>query len=245
MFLGQVEEHIHQTFDHRKVRHIKTVGMDRLGSASRAQRKADEEVRLNLRHFAKDMNVVLEQNGIGRIILAGSPEITNELQAILPKRLASRVIGKLDLAISAKLEEIQRAAAVLAEKVERVTEKKLVNDLITTAAKSTRAFIGIGRTLYALNKGRIWQLVYAAGFRSKGYECRNCDALFSVETVSCSFCGSELTVVEDVVERAIDHAVRKGARVEVIRSEEGESSLINAGGIGAFLRTRTAGALVS
>jgi peptide subunit release factor 1 (eRF1) len=52
-------------------------------------------------------------------------------------------------------------------------------------------------------------------------------------------------MVEDVVERAVDHAVRKGANVEVIRSEEAESSLTNAGGIGAFLRTRTASGLVS
>jgi flagellar hook-basal body complex protein FliE len=152
MFLGKVEEHIQEGFDHRKVRHIKTVGMDHLGSASRAQRKADEEVRLNLRHFAKDMNEIFDQPGIGRIILAGSPEITAELQAILPKRLTSKVIGMLDLAITTNLDEIQRAAAPLAEKFERDTEDKLVNDLITSAAKSTRVVIGVGRTLYALNQ---------------------------------------------------------------------------------------------
>jgi peptide subunit release factor 1 (eRF1) len=191
------------------------------------------------------MNGLLEQYGIGRAILAGSPEITNELQAILPKRLASKVVGMLDLATTANLEEVQRAAAPLAEKVERDTEEKLVNDLITSAAKSTRVVIGIGRTLYALNQRRIWQFVYAEGFHSKGYECPKCGALFSVETASCNFCGSAATFVEDVVERAIDHAVRRGARVEVIRGEEGESSLMNAGGIGAFLRTRTASVLVS
>jgi peptide subunit release factor 1 (eRF1) len=54
-----------------------------------------------------------------------------------------------------------------------------------------------------------------------------------------------VTRIEDVVERAVDHGVRHGASVEVIRSEEAESSLMNAGGIGAFLRTRTASVLVS
>jgi peptide subunit release factor 1 (eRF1) len=245
MFLGEVEEHIQEGFNHRKVRHIKTVGMNHMGSASHAQRKADEQIRLNLRHVAKDMQAMLEQRGIHRIILAGSPEITAELQAILPKRLASQVIGTADVATSATIEEIRGAAAPLAEKFERDTEDALVTDLVTSAAKSRRAVIGLGHTLHAVNQKRVWQLVYANGFHSPGYECPHCAALYSVETALCSLCGSAVTRIEDVVERAVDHAVRKGANVEVIRSEEAESSLTNAGGIGAFLRTRTASGLVS
>jgi hypothetical protein len=240
MFLGEVEEHIQEGFGHRKVRHIKTVGMDHLGSASHVQRKADEQVRLNLRHVAKDMDLMLEQHGVGRIILAGSPEITAELRAVLPKRLQSRVIGAVEIATSATIEDVRSAAAPLAEKFEHDAEEKLVQDLVTSAAKSTRVVIGLAHTLFALNQRRVWLLAYAEGFHSPGYECSGCAALFSVETVSCSYCGSAVRSIEDVVERAVDHAVRRGARVEVVRSEEAESSLLNAGGIGAFLRTRTA-----
>jgi release factor family 10 len=239
MFLGEVEEHIQEGSSHRKVRHIKTVGMDHLGSASHVQRKADRQIRLNLRYIAKDMDLMLEQHGVRRIILAGSPEITAELRSVLPKRLQSQVIGTVDLATIATIEEVRNAAAPLAEKFERDAEEKLVQDLVTSAAKSTRVVIGLGHTLHALNQRRIWQLVYAEGFHSPGYECPGCAALFSVENSSCSFCGSVVTSIEDVVERAVDHGVRSGARVEVIRSEEAESSLMNAGGIGAFLRTRT------
>jgi peptide subunit release factor 1 (eRF1) len=245
MFLGEIEEHIREEFDQRRVRHIKTVGMDHLNSASHAQRKADEQIRLNLKHVAKDMDLMLEQHGIGRIILAGSPEITTELRAILPKRLQSKVIATVDLATNAPIEDVRSAAAPLAEKFEHEAEETLVRDLVTSAAKSARVVIGLGRTLYALNQRRIWQLVYAEGFRSPGYECPRCAALFSLETASCSFCGAAVNRIEDVVERAVDHAVRRGARVEVIRGEEAESSLMNAGGIGAFLRTRTASVQVS
>jgi peptide subunit release factor 1 (eRF1) len=245
MFLGEVEEHIREGFNHRRVRHTKTVGMNHLGSASRAQRKADEQVRLNLRHVAKDMQLMFEQRGIHRLILAGSPEITTELRAILPKRLASQVIGTVDIATSATIDKIRSTAAPLAEKFERDTEDALVTDLVTSAAKSRRVVIGLGHTLHALNQRRVWRLVYADGFHSPGYECPRCAALFSVETSSCSLCGSAVARIEDVVERAVDHAVRNGANVEVIRSEQAESSLTNAGGIGAFLRTRTASVLVS
>jgi peptide subunit release factor 1 (eRF1) len=245
MFLGEVEEHIQEGFNHRRVRHTKTVGMNHMGSASHAQRKADEQVQLNLRHVAKDMQQMLEQRGVHRIILAGSPEITTELRSILAKRLASQIIGTVDVATSATIDQIRSAAAPLAEKFERDTEAALVTDLVTSAAKSRRVVIGLGHTLHAVNQKRVWQLVYANGFHSPGYECPHCAALYSVETALCSLCGSAVTRIEDVVERAVDHAIRKGANVEVIRSEEAESSLTNAGGIGAFLRTRTASGLVS
>jgi peptide subunit release factor 1 (eRF1) len=245
MGLGEVEEHIQEGFNHRKVRHTKTVGMNHMGSASRAQRKADEQVRLNLRHIAKDMDLMLEQHGVGRIILAGSPEITTELRSVLPKRIQSHVIGTIDVATIATIEDIRSKAAPLAEKFERDTEVGIVRDLVTSAAKSARVVIGLVNTLYALNRRRIWQLVYADEFHSPGYECPKCAALFSIETISCSFCGSAVSPIEDVVERAVDHAVRRGVRVEVIRGEEAESSLMNAGGIGAFLRTRTESVLVS
>src|SRR4030095_739510 len=156
MFLGEVEEQIQEGFNHKRVRHNKTVGMDHLASASRAQRKADEQIRLNLKHVAKDMQVMLEQPGICRIILAGSPEITTELLEVLPKRLRSQVIGTADLATSATIEEIRRGAEALAEKFERDTENVLVTDLMTSAAKSRRVVIGLGHTLHALNQRRVW-----------------------------------------------------------------------------------------
>ena len=245
MFLGEMEEHIQEGFDHKKIRHTKTVGMDHLGAADHAQRKADEQIRLNLRHITKDMDAMLEQHGVRRIVLAGSPEITSELKSLLPKRLASQIIGTVDIATSAGIEEIRNSAASIAEEFERDTEDVLVRNLVTSAAKSRRAVIGLGHTLHAVNQRRVWQLVYADGFRSPGYECPQCAALFSTETTSCSFCNSTVDPVEEVVERAVDHAIRNGATIEVIRGEEPESSLINAGGIGAFLRTRTGSVRVS
>jgi Bacterial archaeo-eukaryotic release factor family 10 len=50
------------------------------------------------------------KNGTEPIILAGSPEITAELRAILPKRLQSKVIGTVDLATAATIEEIATEA---------------------------------------------------------------------------------------------------------------------------------------
>jgi peptide subunit release factor 1 (eRF1) len=245
MFLGELEEHRREDFNHRAVRHIKTVGTDHLGSASRVQRKADEQIRLNLRQFTKDIDALLAQCGVRRIILAGSPEMTAEFRTVLPKRLASQLIGTVDLAMAASNEEIRSATMPIAEKFERASEEALVTDLLTSAAKSRPVVAGLSNTLHALNQRRVWQLVYADGFQAPGYECPKCGALFSLETAACPLCGGAVVGVEDVVERAVGHALRGGAKIEVVRSMGAQSLLGTAGGIGSFLRTRTASVMVS
>ena len=240
MSLGQVHELNGESFDRRKIRHIKTAGMDRLGAAGHSDHKADEQMRSNFRRMINRIASALAPRGIRRLILAGSPEITGQVNSLLPKRLASLVIGAVDVAKNASAEEIRKAAAPIAEKFERETEESLVTQLVTSAAKSRRAVVGLANTLHAVNQGRIWQLVYADGFHSPGYECAECSALLSAEAESCAFCGSSLNRVTDVVELAVAHAARKGANVELVRGDETGSSLMNAGGIGAFLRTRTA-----
>jgi hypothetical protein len=245
MFLGELREHIQERFEHKKVRHTRTVGMDHIGSASHAQRKADEQIRANLKQMIKDIDSLLDRHGVKRVILAGSPEITAELKALLPKRLADQVIGSVDIAINATLDDVRRAAAPIAETFERHTEEAVVTNLVTSAAKSGRVTIGLGHTLHALNQHRVWQLIYADGYQASGYECPRCNALFALETASCALCGSTLTPTENVVERAVDHAMRKGVKIEAIRGEEPGSSLMNAGGIGALLKTRTSRVRVS
>jgi peptide subunit release factor 1 (eRF1) len=186
------------------------------------------------------ITAVVEQRGIRRFILAGSPEVTGEVQSLLPKRLASLVIGTVELAKNATPDEIRKVAAPIAEKFERESEQSLVTQLVTSAAKSRRAVVGLANTLNAVNQSRIWQLVYADEFQAPGYECTECAALFPLEAESCSLCGSSVDSIDNVVELAVAHAARKGASLEIIRGQDTGSSLMNAGGIGAFLRTRTA-----
>jgi peptide subunit release factor 1 (eRF1) len=95
----------------------------------------------------------------------------------------------------------------------------------------------LGRTLKALNSDRVWELIYSGGLSSPGFECPKCAALFSVKRNSCAYCGESVQPVADVVERAIDHALRKGAEIEVV-TEDASASLNNVGGIGAFLKAK-------
>jgi peptide subunit release factor 1 (eRF1) len=238
VFLGRIEEHVREGFGSDRVRHIKTVGTDYLESASRVQRKADEQIRLNLRHVAKLADWLVDSRKLNHIILAGTPEVTAELKELLPKRLALRVIGTIDIGMEATTSEVLAATRKIAKEYERADEMEAVKEVVTAAEKEERAVIGLGHTLKAVNFDRVWELVYSDDFHAPGYECSRCAALFSIQKETCQYCGAKLHPISDVVERVVDHALRNGARVKVV-TKEASSSLDTAGGIGAFLKTRT------
>jgi peptide chain release factor subunit 1 len=236
--LGDIEEVKWEGFDAAKVRHIKAIGTDRWSSASQIQRKADEQVRQNLRLTINELDSLVTSKRIDRLVLAGAPELLSELRELLPKRLALRVIGGLDLPMDAPIREVLDATLPITQEYERDSEMKLVNEVATAAAKARRAVVGLTNTLGKINESRVWQLIYSEDFHASGFECSRCRALYPLERASCIYCGAALVAISDVVERAVEQAVRKNARIEIVRGEAA-ASLDNAGGIGAFLKART------
>jgi peptide chain release factor subunit 1 len=238
VFLGHIDEHVREGFGPDRVRHIKTSGTDHIYSASRIQRKADEKLRLNMKHAVKMIDWLVETRHLSRLILGGTREITAEVRNLLPKRLAMRVIGEVDVAMDVPASEVFAATMDVAETYERDTEVHKVNEAITTAAKTEKAVAGLGHTLKAINSDRVWDLVYCQDFRAPGFECERCSGLFSIEKTSCQYCGGKLQAIDDVVERAVEQALRNGAKVDVV-SGEAAASLADSGSIAAFLRART------
>jgi hypothetical protein len=238
IFLGEITEIVHKKLGSGRVRHIKSVGTDHLGSASQVQRKADEQVRMNLRSVVKAIDTLHLDKHIRRLVLAGTPEVTAELRELLPKRLALQVIGSFDIRMDAAPQDILAAAQRIADEYERASEVQTVKEIVTAAAKNKKAVIGLGQTLKALNSDRVWEFVYSEDFSSPGFECVRCGALFSVEKTACAYCSAAVQPVKDIVERAVEHALRNGARIEVVTGEA-SAALDAAGGIGVFLKTRT------
>ena len=240
--LGQIEEILSKEISAKRVRHVKRTGSEHAESSSRMQRKADNQVRSNLREMVRQVDRVIQSNRIRRLVIAGTPETTAELRDLLPARVALNVIGETPLRMDASPEQILKVTRPISEAYERRTEVERINQVITAAQKKERAVLGLGHTLHALNSGRVWELIYSAGFVTPGFECLECFALFSTQTPVCAYCGSKVAPVHNVVERAVEHAIRKQAKVEVVKGEA-SASLDSAGGIGAFLKTRTKAAL--
>ena len=234
---GEIEEVIEETFPSRQATLIQTVIIERPGPAHRIQREPAEELRRNLRHVAKDIDWIVQTRELVRIILAGAPSITGQLRKLLPKRLAALVIDVLDISTNASPEEVLTLTLPHVERFERATEAETVNQLMSTAAKGYAVVMALEPTLAALNRGRISKLVYSDGLLSAGVECPKCGALFSRKVDSCNACGATVISAVNVVERAIERALRQNATIEVVKGQASDS-LNGTGGIGAFIKTK-------
>lgn len=193
----------------------------------------------SLRRVIEEVDGLVQTKQVHHLVFAGASEITSELRSQLPKRLALRVIGAVNVAIDAAARDVLSATGAIADEYERSTELQTVKEVVQAAGRNEKTVAGLGRTLKAINSDRVWELIYSEGLASPGFECVKCEALFSHEKTSCPYCGGVMDPVSDVVERAVEHALRKGAKIEVVTGEAC-ASLYNVGGIGAFLKARAA-----
>jgi peptide chain release factor subunit 1 len=237
VLLNEVEEIMDNRFDKNRVRHLKSTGSDHRGSTNVVQRQADEQIRTNLRLAMEATDNLIQTRLMSRLILAGTRETTAELQRLLPKRLLRFVIGSAELGMDAHPADVLAATKGIADGYEKETELQSVQEVMTAAAKHQKAVVGLGHTLKVVNSGRIWQLIYSEGFSRPGFECQKCRALYSINRKTCTYCGAAIDAVSNVVERAVQHALRNGGRIEVVTGEAA-ATLDDAGGIGAFLKAR-------
>jgi peptide subunit release factor 1 (eRF1) len=235
---GKFEEVANGEGSGRRTRHVKSTGPDHAESSANNQRRADNQIRTNLREVVEKLNEFVKTKQVHRLVLAGTPEILAELRSLLPTHLGSHVIGVTPLAMEASPANVLAAAQPVAKAYEGTTEVAKVNGVVTEAAKKQKAVVGLRDTLHAINSGRVWELIYSAASEAPGFECRECSALFLLETAPCTFCSASVQPVSNIIERAVERALRHKAKVEMVTGKAA-AALDTAGGIGAFLKTRT------
>lgn len=233
IFMGEIEEQ-QEAWADASVRHLKTTGTDHLLSERRFQRRADTHAHWHLKRVAERLDDIVDRYGFDRLLLAGPPEATGELQSLLSKRVRSRVVAQVALPVSATAHEVLQETLRAERQIEQEFEKRLVQDLI--AAEGHRPVtLGLERTIQALCEERIWRLVYAAGFSPKGGRCENCNLLLTATEGTCSYCGGAVQPVSDLMERMAERVLEHDGKVEQVQGEAG-ALLRGAGSIGAFLR---------
>jgi peptide chain release factor subunit 1 len=234
VFTGNIEEHF-ETFAPADVHHVRDTGTDHLMSQMNIQRKADEHARWHLKQVADLTTRLVDLHSLDRLILAGPTEATSTLHRLIPKRLRSRVVASIPMPIEANQQHLLEATLRIEEQAERAFELRLVEELLTSAAKENGAVTGLEPTLSALRESRIWRLVYAEGLASRGSQCTSCGVLYAEERHSCGYCDSTVRPVDDLLERMVESVLEAGGRTEQVRGEAA-ARLREAGGVGAFLR---------
>lgn len=194
---------------------------------------AEELVERNLKDSARFAAGFFKDNKVRRVLIGGTDENAAQFRSLLPKTWQSLVVGSFPMDMTAGHAQVLERATHIVGVREREREARLVETLVTTAAKGREAVVGLEDTLSALHDGRILTLIVSEGFRSPGYRCTGCGFVTAEALDGCPFCSQAFTKIEDAVELAVRRAMAAGGEVEVVH---GDPALERAGMIGAMLR---------
>jgi peptide chain release factor subunit 1 len=168
-----------------------------------------------------------------RIVLAGTEDTVSQFHGLLPRAWQDKVVGTIPLDMNASETEVVAKSRAVIQGALAGEQAKLVERVITAAAKGEGCVVGLADTLAALQEERTHLLVVAEGFSAPGYRCTKCGTVTVEGVKTCPYCGGKMTHVDDAVEYAVKRVLELGGQVESVRDNP---ALVEAGSIGAVLR---------
>jgi hypothetical protein len=155
------------------------------------------------------------QNGVRHLILAGPRERTSEFRERLPQEMAERVVAEENIPSEAPEKGFFDRLEAVYEQAEKERQMALISE---TRERGVR---GVKDTIEALQEGRVYHLVALWGLEG---EVRWSDAeglAITDITQEESPYSEEPTRVRPLMDALLDLAAERGARVELVRAEDG------------------------
>jgi len=220
------------------VKHVKRGGASsvhgRQGGVAGRTDHMEATIERNMKDACEFAVRFFEENHVRRVLIGGTDDNVALLRSMLPKSWQSLVMGSFPMSMTATHTEVQARAMQIGQEAELRRTQRLVDDLITIAAKGKGAVVGLENTLDAINNNKVQTLVVEEGFRSGGSECQGYGHLTVKDGEVCPVCGGQLVSAGvDVVDLAVSTVMRHRGDVEVIPAN---LILDKAGHMGAVLR---------
>ncbi len=237
LFLFQLGELIEQEgILGEAVRHTKRGGASSVhgqrGGTAGQTRYSEAVVDRNIKEAVEFAIRFFEENRVRRILIGGTDGNVAQFRSHLPKAWQSLVVGTFPMSMTTKHTEVLARTMEIGQQAERHREARLVDAIITSAAKDAGGVVRLDETLSAVHEGRVQTLIVQEGYRSAGYQCKGCDYLTTQKLATCPFCGQGFAEIEDAVEMAVRKVMQSGGDVEIVYANPSLEKL----GIGALLR---------
>lgn len=187
----------------------------------------------NMKISADFASQFFSENNIRRVLIGGTDDNIAQFRHLLPKSWQSLIVGTFPMAMTASHAEVMAKAMQIGKKAEKQRENRLLETVITGAAKGRGGVTGLGETMRAIHEGRVQTLLISEGFRAEGYRCLGCGYITSQKSDQCDFCGNEFERIPDAVESAVRNVLQDGGEVEVLHDNP---TLKEHGYIGGLLR---------
>ncbi|HKT59224.1 MAG TPA: hypothetical protein VJQ46_04190 [Gemmatimonadales bacterium] len=188
------------------------------------------------RHYeaiARELFVIDRRQPAHSIVLAGTGAEAGAVEPFLHTYLAERLIGIARLTPkSATPAAVHEATLAVRQAWERASERAEVREM-TEALGSGWSVNGLGATLRALSRGQVRSLLVNADASQPGFRCGTSGRLALTER-ECREEGEPVPVL-DVVDDAIEEALRQRVGVNVVYDLEARSAV---DGLAGLLRFR-------
>ncbi|HSN73507.1 MAG TPA: Vms1/Ankzf1 family peptidyl-tRNA hydrolase [Anaerolineae bacterium] len=204
-------------------------------AAARFQRREDEAAYRNLKEVVEMTSEFVRSGDVRRLILGGTDETVAQFAAMLPKGVQQLVVGAINADVTAGPAEVGEKSLALIREVAAARKAKLVDQLITTAAKGGPAALGLANTLLAVDARRARHLVLDDGFAAPALRCDHCGyvGVEPAEDDACPLCETPLRVLPDAADSLVRWAIEQDIDVTFVSDN---ADLQQAGAIGALLR---------
>ncbi len=187
----------------------------------------------HFRHAAHAMFTLYQRHRFDDLVLAVAEEHKTVLEKELHAYLRTRVVGVApSLSVQSSDEDLIRVATELSQRAERKREADIVDKLRSGMGSAHSSVAGLAPTLEAIFEKRVDTLLISEGFSKEGWRCAGCNCIAAVGR-TCPKCGDDMTLVEDIVEEAVEDALGQNCRVEFCLDN---ADLDVIGRIGALLR---------
>src|SRR5919112_700337 len=198
--------------------HPRSHGSTDMDPAGRTQQAKTHRFYKELGELARNVTF---REGVRRLILAGPKERTAEFRRTLPNELQDRVVAEEHVEVGAPEGELLDDLEAIRKRAEHEREKELLD------AIRERGVRGLDETLAALQEeNRVYHL---AALWELDAEIRWCDndqlAIHEATSEECPFCGRQ-TRVRPLTDVLVDLAAARGARLDFMRGENGNTDAL-------------------
>jgi len=219
------------------VRHTKRGGgsqaTGRRGGTAGQTDYTKEITERNMKESAEFTTRFFSENNVRRVLIGGTEDNVAAFRTQLPKSWQSLIMGTFPISMNASQIEVLERANEVGQQAEQLRKFKLIDTVVTNAAKGLGGVVGLEDTLAAVHDGRVQTLLLRAGYGEPGYLCQGCDYLTAQEIDACPFCGGEFDQITDAVDLAVRRVLRNRGEVEMLHVFEENQDF---GEIGALTR---------
>jgi len=192
-----------------------------------------EEKQRHYEAIARELFAMDRRHPAHGILLAGTGADAGAVEPFLHSYLAERLIGTVRLnPKDATPASVHAATLAMREAYERASEREVVHEMLEGVGTGW-GVNGLRPTLRALSRGQVRSLLVNSDASEPGFRCGDSGRLALTER-DCRDEGDPIPVL-DIVDYAIEEALRQGVDVNVVYEPEARDAIES---LGALLRFR-------